>query len=976
MSVDTDRVYVETAAMTAGKAYTIALGEDSKNFTGIAKETSKPKVDSVKGTDTDRVEVAFDSVMDKATAEDIANYSIDKIGTVTDAELKSDNKTVELSVEGFTKAQSAQLTVENVLNVDGVAITKVSKNFYSKFDTAAPKIDKIVKANNNVEVIVYFTDDHGVDEAVAEDISNYSIEGLDILEATAAKKDTADKSIDFFKKVTLKTSAQSANKKYTLKVLSMVDGSTSKNAISKELTETFYGGREDKTEPNVIDMYALSLTQVAVKFDDKNNLDPTTALDVTNYTVAKDELTVLNAEFKDGDEDEMTIFLTVSEMDEDESYKFEVLNVTDEFGNAIEKKETDYVTTKATDLNVDGPTSIKSVTVKSLTELEVEFAHKVTSETAEDPTNYEVDGDVGKALTAEFKSGSDDTVVVTFPEMKANKSYDLSAIGVETFTGYATESAEKSFVATSTSADTDQPEVESVTNDDRGILKVEFSEEIVGSSATVEIRVKDSTVTATAYNLTAITGEDDNIAVFDVSALESAKTGKVYEITKFNNLTDVAGNTVDYKSGDQDFSTDDSTYEDYEVTHDNVFQENIKTIRVTYDNDVLIANKSITIGGKTFTAEIDDDFDNEVVLTYTGSGSPFADDKEITISDVSFKQGSPATASITDLIGRGVKDQTDDIKITWDASDDVDPEMVRVEAKNTMEIVVYYDEDIDASEPGSYKIYDADDKVVSMTITATVDSDNADEVKLKLSKALEAGDYYTVKQTNDRAEDLAGNRAVEAEDGLEFVAVGTPYVENTIDGIALINGVTVEVKDDEALSAGTYRVKSGSAIVAEFSVTATDVTNAESAAVTGITNVTAASNDDAATAKLAKGGKTLTITVSKNWAFVDNTSSDEYTVTAPGSFSETFDGIVDVLEEEAATANDNKFVIAGMDIDPTDADETETLYVYANGVLQTSGYTLTNGDTITFTSTPADPVVVVIEENGIIKSMSLPLEDN
>jgi hypothetical protein len=123
-SVDTDRVVLEVEALTEGTAYTVTVGESTKNFTAVEKVTDAPEVDSVKGTDTDRVEVAFDSYMDRATAEDIANYSIDKIGTVTNAVLKSDNKTVELTVEGFEKTQNVKMTVENVLNTDGVAIKK------------------------------------------------------------------------------------------------------------------------------------------------------------------------------------------------------------------------------------------------------------------------------------------------------------------------------------------------------------------------------------------------------------------------------------------------------------------------------------------------------------------------------------------------------------------------------------------------------------------------------------------------------------------------------------------------------------------------------------------------------------------------------------------------------------------------------------------------------------------------------------
>ncbi len=102
----------------------------------------------------------------------------------------------------------------------------------------------------------------------------------------------------------------------------MVDGSTSANAITSELSETFYGGDEDDKEPklNNGDVRALSLTMLEVNFDEDNYLDPATALDTSNYEAKDDEFDVLDAQFKDNDDEETTIWLTVSALDEEESY--------------------------------------------------------------------------------------------------------------------------------------------------------------------------------------------------------------------------------------------------------------------------------------------------------------------------------------------------------------------------------------------------------------------------------------------------------------------------------------------------------------------------------------------------------------------------------------------------------------------------------------------------------------------------------
>ncbi len=232
--VDSDVIVVlKTASMKTGTAYTLTVDESSVNFTGISKESDTPELKSVKAVDGDQIEVKFDMKVTAVTAEDVANYSIDKEGTVVKAELdKEDRDVVTLTVEGFATTSSKKLTVENVTSIDDVKMSKEYRTFTPKFDKKSPKIDA-VKASpyNNVEVIINFDDDHGVDKETAEDVSNYAIDGLEIYSAKAIDVDEKDNSSDdddYYNRVVLTTSEQSKSKSYTLKVLNMVDGSTAK----------------------------------------------------------------------------------------------------------------------------------------------------------------------------------------------------------------------------------------------------------------------------------------------------------------------------------------------------------------------------------------------------------------------------------------------------------------------------------------------------------------------------------------------------------------------------------------------------------------------------------------------------------------------------------------------------------------------------------------------------------------------------
>ena len=1005
LAVGSDWLYLETAAMKGGESYTLTVGEQSINFTGLAKDSDKPEVDSIKGEDTNVVEVEFDMVVDRATAEDIANYSIDKVGTVVDAELKDDNKTVKLTTEGFDKPQSAKMTVENVLSVDGVAMSKETKTFYTTVDNDAPEIDEVEESKtNNVEVFIYIDDKHGVDKATATDVSNYSIEGLDILKAEVDDVDKDGNDTDYWTQIKLTTSAQDDGKKYELKILNMVDGSTSANAIENEITEKFYGGDEDTKEPSVTDAEALSLTQIAVKFDDKNLLDPATALDISNYEFSKDELTVLDAQFKDDDEEEMVIYLTVSKMDEDESYKLEVNNVADEFGNAMEDVEKETV--DSGDITTNAPTYIKAVEYVDTENLKITFNQAVTSATAEDPTNYSVDGDIGTALVAEFAKNSDTVVEVKFAEMKDNKSYKLTVDGVETFDGYATEDATYSFVATTGDQDLTQPEVEGVDNADQGILKVEFSEEMtfVAGTSTVVIRDLDNSNATQTLTAVAASGEDDEIVVFDAVNLEkSASTqNHDFEIVSFSNdITDVAGNQIDYTDGDEEFDTS-SSYDsaEFNLEYDDVDQKDILTISMVYDEEVKLLNASNTTvtvyafadedkydeAGASWATKIANATDSEVFkldidgdeldLDYQGnSNSAFADDAYVV-----FK----LNGVLGDLVARPVKDQVLEIS-SWDNNDDDAPVIDEIRAINDRQIEVIYNEDL--SKTGSYDVFkgEKDDDELSLEKTEMGDEDNIVLITLKSSDKMEAGEEYTLLQRST-AEDLAGNDAEKEDDGITFYGSSQVFVKDQIDGVILVNGTTLKITDGDDLPTGNYKVYSGSAsgtTLVDFDYVEATSTTPASFTVNTNTGLAASNPVDISDAD------TFVIKLDDWYAMVDGQTFtvvvDATSNTFISDFSESYDGIVEELtfgdstevndtdldgdvDNNDSVTNDNKIEVVGLE---EDTSQTVILYHTSDNWTTVTTHTVTaseqDDEEITYSLSYGDQVKVIVKENGIIK---------
>lgn len=641
---DADDVYLETEALTAGKAYTVIVGDSKANFAGIAKDSDKPKIDSVKGKDTGVIEVKFkDALVDKASAEDVANYSLDREGTIVKAVANEGLTKVTLTVEGMTSTRSQRLTVENVMSTDGVVISKATKSFGPKFDKSAPKI-KDVKASdhNNVEVLITWDDSHGIDKATAEDVSNYSIDGLEIISAKATYQD--DNNDDYYDKVILTTAEQAKSKRYELKVKYMVDGSTAANATAKTLTKKFTSGSADKDHPDVSTAKARSLTEIVVTFDEENALDVSTALDAGNYTFEDNKLEVVDVKFDDiddngnsysynvtgvkdsinKDEKFIKVILTVTEMEEKKSYKLRVNNIADNFGNTMDKEEKKTVRVSE---EVKSYYQIDTVKATDLEKVEVKFKGMVTEKSAEDATNYVISG-VGAVKKATWSSKDEMTVTLTVPKLTQGKTYTLTVNNVENYWGYAAENVKKSFIASSDKKDETQPEVDDATYENKGELVVEFDEPMRG---TVDVdyliakraEVSGLTTTTTFYKLMLKDKRNDNKTfVYDAynsapfastvskdvkdlkDALDAAKTATAKQAlppakeftVEYVHATDLAQNKLDYTAGDETFTTEDSSSvfkvsdRDDAVEADSLTQENGNTIEVTFDRPVIIKN--------------------------------------------------------------------------------------------------------------------------------------------------------------------------------------------------------------------------------------------------------------------------------------------------------------------------------------------------------------------------------------------------
>jgi len=843
---DGDDVFLETEGLSAGKAYTVMVGDSKGHFSGIAKDSDKPSLDSVKGTDTGEITVVFeDALVDRASAEDVANYTLEKEGTIVKAEVNSGLYEVTLTVEGMTSTKSQKLTVQNVMSTDGVVMSKEIKSFGPEYDKSAPKLDEVEASDhNNVEVLVTFDDDHGVDEATAEDVSNYSIDGLEIISAKATYIN--DNNDSYFDKVILTTEEQTKSKSYELEVKYMVDGSTAANATTKVLTEKFRGGTADSDEPKVKSVEERNLTEIEVIFVEENALDTATVLDAGNYEFDDNELEVVDVRFDDEDDngnsysfnvtgiedevakddDEIKVILTVTEMEEDESYKLRINNIADNFGNVMEDEETDTVKVST---EIESYYQIVDVTANDLEVIYVEFAGKVNEDSAEDATNYLLDGGIGAVKTATLQS-DDTTVKLVVPELTVGKKYKVTVNNVENYWGYAAEDVVYSFIAANDAVDTTQPEVDDVDFVNKGELIVEFSEPVRATENDNGVSyVSVKTGTAAEVKLEVIDmRDDDKTLVFDASSdVTGISDDTEYDIMSFTGITDLAGNTVDYDEKDEDFSTDndawDQTDKDDAMRADGLSQESGNTVEVTFDGPIQLK----TIGGAAivetgnagatvvyiptddddsgsdaddmmaFTMEVIGDDDDAIRFTKTSSSFP--DDSvelqfnftrmsigdDITTEDEEDDTEVAGDVEVLDLLGRSSYDEVNDIDV--DNDDETEPVLEEVVVIDKVTIELHYSEKLKTT--GSYEINyeDEDDDDEEKTISSSDidvsfdDSDVADIVVLKLinGEELTDQDYDLAFRTSPK--DLANNTVEDDEDTFSFVGVAT---DEAIDMVA------------------------------------------------------------------------------------------------------------------------------------------------------------------------------------------------
>ncbi len=227
--------------------FVVTAYDFSNNESGFSGEVSftptqgtPPQITGVSVGGDDKLDVLFSKPLDKASAENPANYSINGGIQVLTAGLDADLITVHLTTSQHTKGQDYVITVRNVKDVDGTTISESTQSYNvpadSSVDTTAPQMVS-VNVKGATQIDLNFSEP--LDKASAEIVNNYSISpNIQVIVAALDQNLT---------KVHLVTSDHQGGVEYTLSVNNIYDRAANPNKIVANNTATYKSGGPSET---------------------------------------------------------------------------------------------------------------------------------------------------------------------------------------------------------------------------------------------------------------------------------------------------------------------------------------------------------------------------------------------------------------------------------------------------------------------------------------------------------------------------------------------------------------------------------------------------------------------------------------------------------------------------------------------------------------------------------------------------------
>ena len=296
------------------------LPNSKKQYIYNEVDVTPPEIYSVNIRNANLVDIIFSEKVEKTSAENSQNYTINNGVNVLAAILNTDQKTVHLSTSTHPANMTFTLTVNNVTdNAQPANMIKPNTTddyAYQPDDQTAPTITSAV-AWNETQVDVTFSEP--IDRQHAEDENNYAIDkGIVIIEAILDSNKTT---------VHLTSTPHQTGETYTLTINSIIDLAPQPNEIAPDSKIQYSYTYQDLIPPEIENVQIVYSTYVKIFFNEI--VERESAENMANYSI-DGGVQVLGAIL---DNSLKIVHLTTSDHQANTSYILTVNNVRDRSPN-------------------------------------------------------------------------------------------------------------------------------------------------------------------------------------------------------------------------------------------------------------------------------------------------------------------------------------------------------------------------------------------------------------------------------------------------------------------------------------------------------------------------------------------------------------------------------------------------------------------------------------------------------------------
>ena len=406
-------IVVNNVKDLASNPNTIAANT-SYDYVYVPDDYTPPTMTEVRSEDGTHVDITFSEEIERASAEDIANFQINNGITVQQISLDQNNRIVHLVTSAHESGETYVLTVNNIRDISVqhnkiAANSSISYTYYAD-DNIKPFIYSVNIRNENLVDVVF---SEKIDQTSAEELSNYQINNN--ISVLVAILDNDQKTVH------LSTSTHSAGENYVLTVNNILDIAQTPNIIEANSTVGYSYNPGDTEPPQLTSVESVDGTHISLTFSE--SLDRETAELENNYKINKG-VSVIEALL---DESLKIVRLVTTTHTSGETYTITVNNVDDlaPVPNSItENTSMDYTYIYQ---DVDPP-QIADVQLTDPTYLDIYFNEIVERESAESVANYTISDGVqifGAILDNDLK-----LVHLTTSAHEENKTYTLTVNNV------------------------------------------------------------------------------------------------------------------------------------------------------------------------------------------------------------------------------------------------------------------------------------------------------------------------------------------------------------------------------------------------------------------------------------------------------------------------------------------------------------------------------------------------------------------